>query len=100
MVSLGIRTIHKNNDVIIIGLQIKPRTYARAVTTDTKRELGKLDVSSMEQQVAAFLQSKGTDLVCNNIEAPHPLSNKKTSCHHQVCKQETQERTTQTREKV
>lgn len=54
------------NDVIITGHQIKLRTYALAVT-DTEHKPGELDVSSIEQQVAAFLQSNGIDLDCDNI---------------------------------
>ena len=61
------------NNVIITGLNIKPRSYARAVSVNNRGEPGELDVSSTEQQVAAFLQSKGIELGCENIEACHPL---------------------------
>lgn len=67
------------NDVIITGLYIKPRSYARAVTAGSKEEQGDLDGSSAEQQVAGFLQSKGIDLDCNNIEACHPLPRRNAS---------------------
>ncbi|KAK5910563.1 hypothetical protein CesoFtcFv8_004387 [Champsocephalus esox] len=42
------------NDVIITGLKVKPRSYARAVGADAGGEPGELDASSTEQQVAAF----------------------------------------------
>ncbi|KAI9525221.1 hypothetical protein NQZ68_009901 [Dissostichus eleginoides] len=61
------------NNVIVTGLNIKPRSYARALTVNNRGEPGELDVSSTEQQVAAFLQSKGIKLGCENIEACHPL---------------------------
>ncbi|KAI9545174.1 hypothetical protein NQZ68_038887 [Dissostichus eleginoides] len=66
------------NDVIT-GLKVKPRSYARAVGADAGGEPGELDASSTEQQVAAFLQSKGIKLDCNNIEACHPLPRRKDS---------------------
>lgn len=61
------------NDVIVSGLHIKPRSYARAVTANGDGEGGELDDNSTEQQVAAFLQSKGILIDCNTIEACHPL---------------------------
>ncbi len=67
------------NDVIITGLHIKPRTYAQAVTTADGGEPDDLDVSSTEQQVATFLQSKGIQLDCDKIEACHPLPRKNAS---------------------
>ena len=67
------------NNVIVTGLHVKPRSYARAVNDDNGGEPGEMDVSSTEQQVAAFLQSKGIDLDCNAIEACHPLPRRKTS---------------------
>lgn len=62
------------NDVIVTGLCIKPRSYARAVTTDNRGEPGEQDDQSAEQQVAAFFHSKGTEVDVNNVEACHPLS--------------------------
>ncbi|XP_039879591.1 uncharacterized protein LOC120728626 [Simochromis diagramma] len=44
-----------------------------AVTADSNEEPGELDISSTEQQVAAFLRSKGIALDCNSVEACHPL---------------------------
>lgn len=67
------------NDVIVTGLQIKPWSYARAVTNDSGGEPSEQDCSSVEQQVAAFLQSKGIELDCRNIEACHPLPRKDDS---------------------
>ena len=67
------------NNVIVSGLQVKPRSYARAVTADSEGGHGELDVGSTEQQVAAFLQSKGIHLNCNNIEVCHPLPRRNSS---------------------
>ncbi len=62
------------NDIVITGLPIKPRSYARAVNANSEGEPGcELDESSNEQQVAAFLQSKGIALDINQVEACHPL---------------------------
>lgn len=61
------------NDVIVTGLRIKPQSYAWAVTADGGGGPCEQDISSGEQQVAAFLQSKGIELDSNNIEACHPL---------------------------
>ena len=61
------------NEVVVSGLQIKPRSYARAVTAIGDGERGELDENSTEQQVAAFLQCKGIMLDCNTIEACHTL---------------------------
>ncbi|CAL8363306.1 unnamed protein product [Boreogadus saida] len=67
------------NNVIVTGLHVKPRSYARAVTDDNGGEPGERDGSSTEQQVAAFLQTKGIELRCSDIEACHPLPRRKTS---------------------
>lgn len=60
------------NDVIISGIQIKPRSYARAVVGDDG-EPGEQETRSVEQQVAADLQSRGIELDLEHIEACHPL---------------------------
>lgn len=67
------------NDVIVSGLKIKPRSYARAVTTDHVREPDGSVADSVEQQVSAFLQPKGIELDCNAIEACHPLPRRNNS---------------------
>ena len=67
------------NNVIVTGLQIKPRSYARAVTADSEGVHGEMDAGSTEQQVAAFLQSKGIHLNCSNIETCHPLPRRNNS---------------------
>lgn len=59
------------NDVIIAGIKIRPRSYARAVNPDS--ELSELDTQSVEQQVASFFESKGIELDLEDIEACHPL---------------------------
>lgn len=61
------------NDLVVTGLKINPRSYARAVTADSGGEPGEMEVSSAEQQVAAFLESRGITLDVDNIEACHPL---------------------------
>lgn len=61
------------NDVIVTGLRIKPRSYARAVITDNGGEPGEQDDRSAEQQVAAFLHSKGIEVDLNTVEACHTL---------------------------
>ena len=53
------------NDIIITGLDIKSRSYARAVATTNGEESEDLDVRSTEQQVAAFLQTRGIELDCD-----------------------------------
>lgn len=67
------------NDLIITGIPIKPRSYARAVAADEGDELGEREVRSVEQQVAAFLQSKGVELDRERIEACHPLPRRKNT---------------------
>lgn len=61
------------NDMIISGLKIKPQSYARAVASDNEGEPGELHSDSVENQVVSFLQSKGIQLDCQNIEACHTL---------------------------
>ncbi len=67
------------NDVVITGLHIKPRSYVQAVTADGGGEPGELDVSSTNQQVFAFLQTKGIEMDTKDIEACHPLSRRDAS---------------------
>ncbi|KAI2645669.1 Orotate phosphoribosyltransferase [Labeo rohita] len=61
------------NDIIVTGLEIKPRSYARAVTTLNEGETSEQDDTTVEQQVTAFLHSKGIELDRSNIEACHSL---------------------------
>ena len=67
------------NDVIVSGLRIRPRSFARAVATNngSRTEPEEEDVASAEQQVVAFLQAKDIHLDCSHIEACHPLSMRK-----------------------
>ncbi|KAF3841553.1 hypothetical protein F7725_007415 [Dissostichus mawsoni] len=67
------------NDVIITGLKVRPRHMPGLWALTPGGEPGELDDNSTEQQVAAFLQSKGIQLDCNNIEACHPLPRRKDS---------------------
>lgn len=67
------------NNLVITGLPIKPRSYARAVVGDNGEE-PELETRSVEQQVESFFQSKGVELNLDYIESCHPLprnSNKK-----------------------
>lgn len=49
------------NKVIITGLQVKPQSYARAVTADDGETNVEMQVLT-EQQEVSFLRSKGIDL--------------------------------------
>lgn len=66
------------NDLVITGLPIKPRSYARAVVGDNGDE-PELESRLVEQQVESFLQSKGVELNLDHIEACHPLPRKSSS---------------------
>lgn len=59
------------NDIIVTGLAIKPRSFARAVAG--LDETNQADSTSVEQQVTAFFLSKGIELDGRSIEACHPL---------------------------
>ncbi|CAL8325988.1 unnamed protein product [Merluccius merluccius] len=64
------------NDIIVTGLQIKPRSYAKAASATVNngdQEPNELDAISVEQQVAAFLDTRGIKLDCDDIEACHTL---------------------------
>lgn len=62
------------NNVVITGIEIRPRSYARAVARDISNgEPSELDALSVEQQVASYFESKGIDLDLEDIEACHPL---------------------------
>lgn len=81
------------NNVVVTGLRIKPRSYARAVTASNGGGPGDMDNRSAEQQVTAFLHSEGIEVDLNNIEACHPLprrNDERTSNHHETCEQKTQ----------
>ena len=67
------------NNSIVTVLEIKPCTYARALTTLNGGETGEQDATYDEQQVTAFLHAKGIELDPVNIEAYHrlPWRNKK-----------------------
>ena len=83
------------NDFIITGLKIKPWVFVRAVTTRSYAQASTPDsnwqqseyTESVEEQVAAFLWSKGIDVECNTIKACHPLPRKnKTQTNYEVLK--------------
>lgn len=61
------------NDIIISGLNIKPRSYAHAASREKGEELTEQEATSVEGQVSAFFQSHGIKMDINNIEACHPL---------------------------
>ncbi|KAK7904702.1 hypothetical protein WMY93_017309 [Mugilogobius chulae] len=60
------------NDVVISGLAIKPRSYARAAAS-AEVELTQPDLDSIEQQVISFLDNKGIAIDSRDIEACHLL---------------------------
>lgn len=62
----------RTNDVVISGIKIKPRSYARAVAGNVG-EPSDEETRSVEQQVASFLQSKGIEMDLEHIEACHSL---------------------------
>lgn len=66
-------------DIIITGLKIQPRSYAKAVTND--RNVGEgakaKDLQTLEMPVAQFLSGKDIHLDLNNILACHTLPRKK-----------------------
>ncbi|KAJ8383514.1 hypothetical protein AAFF_G00220310 [Aldrovandia affinis] len=64
------------NDIIVTGLETKPRTYARAAVRGTGEEPNEEDISTVENEMTAFLQSKGTKVDSSNIEACHPIPRK------------------------
>lgn len=61
------------NDIIVTGLQIKPRSYARAVTGGDGEEQSEENANYVKQQVTAFLHSKGIEVNSSNIEVCHLL---------------------------
>lgn len=64
------------NDVIVTGLQVKPRSYARAVAADSGDMASEQETNSTEQQVVAVLQSKAIEMNSNDVEACHLLPRK------------------------
>lgn len=64
------------NDIVISGLETRPRSYARAVTATDSGELVDPAMDSVEQQVTAFFHSKGVSISNTDIEACHPLPRK------------------------
>ncbi|KAJ8279327.1 hypothetical protein COCON_G00063930 [Conger conger] len=66
------------NDIIVSGLEIKPRSYAKAVSSTMSGEdaSDERDLNSVENQVTTFLESKGIVIDRKNIEACHPLNRK------------------------
>lgn len=65
------------NDVIITGLEIKSRSYARAVTEANNTEERDEEQGTFEKQVISFFSNKGISIDNNDIEACHPLPQKK-----------------------
>lgn len=65
----------RKEDVIISGMDIKPRTYAAAALSGAGGEEGLRleDQVSLETQVINFMKSKGIFLDKNNIAACHSL---------------------------
>ncbi|XP_070411977.1 uncharacterized protein [Nothobranchius furzeri] len=64
------------NVVIICGLEIKPWSYARAVTQQEGEVHTDMDTNSLENKVTTFLTNKGIAISNTDIEACHPLPRK------------------------
>lgn len=62
------------NDIMVSGLETKPRSYARAVRAD--EEPTEPDLDSLKLQVINFFDSKGIKMDSRDIEACHPLPTK------------------------
>ena len=65
------------NDIIVSGLETKPRSYARAARA--VGEPTEPDLDSLELQVVNFFDSKGIKVDSRDIEACHPLPTKNKS---------------------
>lgn len=65
-------------DVIITGLTIKPRSYAKAVTSGStvSEDADRGDLQTLERQVLSFLANKDIHLDPNTISACHSLPRK------------------------
>lgn len=63
------------NDVIVSGLKIKPRSFAAAAAAgvEGRGEPDDREITSVEQQVIDFLQTKEINVNARDIEACHPL---------------------------
>lgn len=61
------------NDIIVSGLETKPKTCARAAALACGEELDEEDLFSVEHEVIAFLKSKGIETDGRNIKALSPL---------------------------
>ena len=63
------------NEVIITGIKIKPRSYAKALTNGRagEHESGQdeEDIKTVEKQVADFMESKDIEMDFNNVEYCH-----------------------------
>lgn len=66
-------------DIIVSGLDIKPKTYAKAVTRALGHDLNPSEEERItaEEEVVAFLCSKNIIIDRNNIEACHTLPRKR-----------------------
>ncbi|XP_049449990.1 mucin-2-like [Epinephelus fuscoguttatus] len=62
------------NDVIINGLETRPRSYTRAAVPNG--EPTEQDLDSLEQQVITFFDNKGIAMNSKDTEACHPLPRK------------------------
>ncbi|KAL7399709.1 hypothetical protein ABVT39_000534 [Epinephelus coioides] len=66
------------NDIIVSGLDIKPKTYAKAAAKALGHDMETSEEEriTVEEEVVAFLHSKNINIDRNNIEACHPLPRK------------------------
>lgn len=63
------------DDVIISGLNVKPRSYARAAQDgrNVSEDAGAEDLQTLERQVLQFFAAKGINIDASNISACHTL---------------------------
>ena len=71
----------RREDVILTGITLKPRSYARAADPDksTEEDAPVEDLQTLERQVISFLESKEIQLDANDISACHTLPQKEKS---------------------
>ena len=72
----------RRDDVIINGLNIKPRTFARVAASNSveaEENAPSQERESVEAQVISFLSNNNIELSPNEVSACHPLASKDRS---------------------
>lgn len=58
----------RQDNIVITGLEVKPRSYARVVTgAEATEHASQQELQTLEKQVVSFLQDKDIDIEHNNI---------------------------------